>query len=446
MKNIHIQKILIPFLISMTLVLSACGGQGSVPSEEVSGNADSTAAGASKNPGSPEGSGASENAGSADSLQNSGLSGSADSSQNSIPSDRPDSPASFSGLKKTGSMERVYAECFSADYYEGGFSLITIMDEGSFLLVPEGSSVPAGVPDEITVLHQNPKNVYLAASSVMDFFRALDSLDHVRLTSTKKEDWSLPEVVSALTGGEMLYTGKYNTPDYEQILLEKCEIAIESTMIHHSPKTKEQLELLRIPVLVDRSSYEPHPLGRMEWIRLYGLLLGCEDAASDFFDRQAALYDEVAERLAKAAQSPKSAAFFYITSNGSANVRRPGDYISRMIELAGGRYIFRDLPGDDSSASATQTIDLETFYAGAKDADIMFYSSSIGGEIDTTEELLAKSALLADCKAVTDGNVWCADGSLYQQTTGTADMIREMNLIFTGQADDAELRFFHKVK
>ena len=396
MKKNRTQTALISILILMTLVLSACGGQGSAHLKENS-------AGGSN------------------------------------------APADFSDLKKTGSMDRNYAECFAADYYEGGLAMITIQDEGRFLLIPAESSAPSGVPDDVTVLRRNPKNVYLAASSAMDYFRALGALDHVRLTSTKKEDWSLPEVVSALESGDMLYTGKYSTPDYEQILLEKCEIAIESTMIHHSPKTKEQLELLGIPVLVDRSSYEPHPLGRMEWIRLYGLLLGCEEQASDFYDRQAALYDEVRGSLTETDESRKSVAFFYITANGSANVRRPGDYISRMIELAGGDYIFSDLAGDGASASATQTIDLETFYAGAKDADIMIYSSSIGGEIDRTEQLLKKCALLADCRAVVNGDVWCADGSLYQQTTGTADMIREMNLILTGQADADSLRFFHKV-
>ena len=433
MKRTRFQTIFISVLFSMTLVLSACGGQGSVHltdnsvPQEVSRSSYSSES--AKNSGSPTGSGNS--------------SGSYDSS---APSAGSDVPADFPSLQKIGTLDTVYAECFSADYYEGGYALVTIMDEGSFLLIPEGSAVPSGIPGDVRILKKNPKKVYLAASSAMDFFRALGALPHVRLTSTKKEDWSLPEVVSALESGEMLYTGKYNTPDYEQILLEKCEIAIESTMIHHSPKTKEQLELLGIPVLVDRSSYEPHPLGRMEWIRLYGLLLGCEEQASAFFNTQAALYDEVEKNLTETEAGRRNVAFFYITSNGSANVRRPGDYISRMIELAGGDYIFSDLSADGTSASATQTIDLETFYAGAKDADIMIYSSSIGGEINTTEELLKKSALLADCKAVVNGDVWCADGSLYQQTTGTADMIREMNLIFTGQADAESLRFFHKVK
>lgn len=54
-------------------------------------------------------------------------------------------------------------------------------------------------------------------------------------------------------------------PDYELILENDCDLAIESTMIYHSPEVKEQLESFEIPVLVERSSYEEHPLGRLEW-------------------------------------------------------------------------------------------------------------------------------------------------------------------------------------
>ena len=34
-----------------------------------------------------------------------------------------------------------------------------------------------------------------------------------------------------------------------------------------------------IPVLVETSSYETQPLGRMEWIKLYAALLDKEDEA-----------------------------------------------------------------------------------------------------------------------------------------------------------------------
>ena len=42
-----------------------------------------------------------------------------------------------------------------------------------------------------------------------------------------------------------------------------CGLALTSTMIYHNPEVKEQLERFGVPVLVERSSYESHPLGRM---------------------------------------------------------------------------------------------------------------------------------------------------------------------------------------
>lgn len=49
---------------------------------------------------------------------------------------------------------------------------------------------------------------------------------------------------------------------------------------------KAQLEQLKIPVFVERSSYEEHPLGRMEWIRLYGVLFDAEETAEQLFQEQ----------------------------------------------------------------------------------------------------------------------------------------------------------------
>ena len=50
-------------------------------------------------------------------------------------------------------------------------------------------------------------------------------------------------------------------------------------MIHHNPEVQEKLEQFGIPVMVERSSYESHPLGRTEWMKLYAVLLGKEDVA-----------------------------------------------------------------------------------------------------------------------------------------------------------------------
>ena len=84
----------------------------------------------------------------------------------------------------------------------------------------------------------------------------------------------------------MEYAGKYSAPDYERIVDKSCSLAIESTMIYHCPQVKEQLENLGVPVLVERSSYEADPLGRMEWIKLYGVLTGKEQLAEELFEKE----------------------------------------------------------------------------------------------------------------------------------------------------------------
>ncbi len=84
----------------------------------------------------------------------------------------------------------------------------------------------------------------------------------------------------------MEYAGKYSAPDYERIVDKSCSLAIESTMIYHCPQVKEQLENLGVPVLVERSSYEADPLGRMEWIKLYGVLTGKEQLAEELFEKR----------------------------------------------------------------------------------------------------------------------------------------------------------------
>ena len=62
------------------------------------------------------------------------------------------------------------------------------------------------------------------------------------------------------------------------------------------------------------------------------------------------------------------------------------------------------------------TIQMESFYAGARDADVLIYNSTIEGELETVEQLLEKSSLLADFKAVQEGNVWCIEKNFYQES------------------------------
>ena len=212
-------------------------------------------------------------------------------------------------------------------------------------------------------------------------------------------------------------------------------------MIYHSPAIKEQIETLEIPVIVEKSSYETHPLGRVEWIKVYGLLLGLEEEAEAFFNAQTAQL----EGLQTLAGETRNVAFFHINTVGAAVVRKPGDYVSKMIQMAGGTYVPAELEVEENALS-TMNLQMEAFYYGAKDADILIYNSTIDGKLDTIEQLLSKSSLLADFKAVQNGDVWCTEQSMFQQSSASAGMIRDLNAIITGTAESDHLTFLYKLK
>ncbi|MCC8162472.1 MAG: ABC transporter substrate-binding protein [Lachnospiraceae bacterium] len=342
-------------------------------------------------------------------------------------------------LTYTESMELSYAEEFCVDYYEKDFALITIAGSARYLLVPEGETAPEGLDEDIVILQQPIENIYLVASAVMDMFVSVDALDSIRFSGTQADGWYIEEAKTAMENGDILYAGKYSAPDYEQILAENCGLAIENTMIYHTPEVQEQLEKFGIPVLVDYSSYEAEPLGRTEWVKLYGLLVGAEEAAEEAF---AAEIDEFAI-VADAEQTGLTVAFFYITTNGEANVRQSSDYLPKMIELAGGTYIFEDL-GDEDTASSTVTMTMEEFYAGAKDADYIIYNSTIDGELTSIDELLGKSSLLENFSAVQNGNVYCTSRNLYQSSMELGTITADIHRMLTGE--DGELTYLYKLE
>lgn len=334
------------------------------------------------------------------------------------------------GWEPEDSMALHYATQFAVDYYADGYKLLTLADGSRFLVVPEGRSVPEGIAADIVPLYQPLENIYLVATSAMCLFDALDSLDAIRLSGTKAEGWYNENARAAMEAGDILYAGKYSEPDYERILSEGCDLSIQSTMSGHIPEVKEQLESLGVPVLVDQSSLETHPLGRTEWLRLYGALLNQEALADSLFAQQMAYLDEVSTQE----KTGKTVAFFSISSSGYAVVRRTGDYVSTMLELAGGDYIFQDL-GDPDSKLSTVTMELESFYATAKEADVILYNSTITGGLHSLDELLALSPLLADFKAVQTGNVWCTTQNMFQETTRLGQMIQEFRQVLLSTPD-----------
>lgn len=346
------------------------------------------------------------------------------------------------GLTYESTMELEYATQFQVYNYEGGYSYIRIVDGEDVLVIPEGGETPENLDEDVVVLEKPIDKVYMAATSAMSLVNAIDGLGDIKFSSLEADGWYIEEAAAAMNAGEIKYAGKYNTPDYEMLMGEDCDLAVESTMILHNPEVKEKLEELGIKVVIERSSYETHPLGRTEWVKFYGVLLDRQEEAEKAFEEEVAVMDELSE----IENTGKTVAFFYINSSGGVVTRKSDDYVSEMINIAGGNYIFENL-GDPEKRTSTVNMQMEEFYASAKDADYILYNSSIVSEINSIDELIDLSPVLADFKAVKEGNVWCTGKNLFQETDKLGSVIRDMHTILTSDDENLQtLDYFFKVE
>lgn len=352
--------------------------------------------------------------------------------------------AQIDGLSFERTIPLEYAREFRIDEYRHlgseikSYKLVTVSGSDRYLFIPENAPVPENLPPDMVLIFEPAENIFLCASSAMSLWTALGSLDKIRFSSIQKKGWYLEDAVRAMEDGSILYAGKYSSPDFELLLERGCRLAIESTMIYHVPQVKEKLESLGIPVFVDKSSYEENPLGRLEWIKLYGLFAGKEMEAESFFDAQIKkLGGEEGEGVLsdyRSGSPKKKVAFFYMTANGTVSIRGNDDYIVKMIEMAGGEYAFAEAR---KSSSPSVTVSMEQFFAECADADFLIYNSSIDGSLRSKSDLLSKSPLFSEFKAFQRGDVWTTGHYLYQATARIGDMILDIKAVLAGEGDKA---------
>lgn len=345
-------------------------------------------------------------------------------------------------LVHTGSLDLAWATGFTVDLYEGDRALACIADGTRYLFVPAGDA-PQGIAEDVTVLERPLSNIYLASSSTLCLFAALGAVNCVSHVSVTQETCTVEAFAQAITSGDIVYGGKYSAPDYEAFLNGGCRLAVENTMIYHTPEVREKLMQLGVPVIVEQSSLESAPLGRLEWIMLWGAMLDKVSAAQEVLDRQAQLIADVEARVA-AKPLDCTVAFFYINANGAAVVRKPGDYVAKMIAMAGGTYAFAQLGSTDENRSSSTTLEMEAFYAQAKDADIIIYNSTVAGRLKGLDELVALNPLLADFKAVKNRRAWCCEQNVYQQMTATGEVVVDLHEAIADTERD-ELTFFFRL-
>ncbi len=349
-----------------------------------------------------------------------------------------DQAAPADGLPASlGFMPLEYAELFSVEYFSDGSRMISAgTGEHRYLVLPEGVEQPEALDGDVYVLRRPIDRLYIASTSIVSLVDALGALDRVPLVGTDVDGWYLEHVVEAMEAGTIRFGGKFSQPNYEMIVGEQIQLHINNTMVDSKPEVLEKFDELGIPTLVENSSKEPHPLGRVEWIKLLGVLLDLEEEAQRYFDEQAALLEAVR------AEEPlgKTVAMGYLAGE-KCYARNSGDYCAQLIEMAGGDYVCADLEPEKGGNS---TMTFEEWYTRFKDADCLFYMN-FTDKFYSIDEMVENNPLFLDFKAVQSGCVWVTSPSFHQSAADIAAIMADMYAILSSE-DPAQVTTEHLIK
>lgn len=194
-----------------------------------------------------------------------------------------------------------------------------------YLIVPEDVEVPVGLEQDMIIVKKPTDHTYAESDEILNMMKDLDLLDNIAAVGMKSKDCTVSEIADKMKAkdgeknAEVAYAGTADKLKLKNFVKSEVNLALftgdilpredsEENAVKDTDKiadkdskdTKEtltveekteqfeelteKLAMLGIPVLVDRSSEEKTELGKKEWIKVYGVLYGCEELTNEKFD------------------------------------------------------------------------------------------------------------------------------------------------------------------
>lgn len=259
-----------------------------------------------------------------------------------------------------------YAKGFTVQRYDH-YTAVEIPDPWDsarvlqrYLLVDRTRPVPAGLPKG-TVVKVPARQVVVYTSVHAAILDQLGEIGQV-VGVCEPRYMDTPAIQEGVASGRIADLGEATSPDIERMIELGAELIIASPFQNSSYGPAEKIG---IPILEAADYMESLPLGRTEWVRLYGLLFGKEAVADSIFRATEQRYLALKALAADVSRRPS-----VLTEKrfGSTWFLPAGDsYMAHLYKDAGGNYLFDDLPGAGSVPWA-----FESVFDRAIHADVWF--------------------------------------------------------------------------
>lgn len=265
----------------------------------------------------------------------------------------------------------------------------------TYILVPSNSSVPQNLPKGAVI--RTPLTNALVYSSVhANAIKELGQLSSVKGVCDAQY-FTMPEITEGVNNGTISNVGSSMSPITEKI------IALSPDAIILSPYQNagyDELARLGIPIIQCADYMEASPLGRAEWIKLFGLLYEEVDKADSIYNCVVKSYNELKQLAVTASANPKILSENII--NGTWYVPGGDSYMAQLFNDAGGFYAWNDV-----HSTGSIPLDMPRVLEKAHDADIWLIKS-FDSEFSYTK-LKSQNPLNAEFKAFKEQKVYFCD-------------------------------------
>lgn len=282
------------------------------------------------------------------------------------------------------------------------FTKVTVRDpwqnisgtEHVWYLVPGDSALPEGISED-RIIRIPIRSIVCMSTTHIAMLRALGA--ESLITGISGSSLVFDSIVT-----EGIKSGRIKDVGYEGNMNKELIVALSPDLImaygvaDPTAGSTARLTDTGVKVFYNADYLEEHPLARCAWLRLFGILTGKEEMADSIVKSVSTSYLELAARVRKSTEERPAVLLgapwedvWYISPGNS--------YIGRLIDDAGGKYIFSHMTGAHSVP-----LSVEAVFQTASEADIWINP----GTAESLSQITAADHRMASLPLLGEGRVW----------------------------------------
>ncbi len=251
------------------------------------------------------------------------------------------------------------------------------------------------VEDSSMVIYVPVKKIVLMSTTYIPMISALRVAESIKGVSGTNFIYD-NEIRKMVSDGLIQDVGYEENLDKERIISIAPDLVVAYGVGSETAGYSNKLRELGIKVFFDADYLEETPLGRAEWIKMFGALYCLQDRADSIFENIESEYINLKLYIGNKVDSKPEVMLglpwqnaWYITPGNS--------YLSNLIDDAGGNYIWKDITADYA-----MPMNIENVFVKAENAEYWLNT----GDASSLSQIYAIDRRYAFMQPVINGNVY----------------------------------------